>query len=344
MSNTNEQEGALCAIDFGKQGRQKPAGEAEKQFKSLFQKETNAEGAFVRQPVRFTTPFGVGDNTLPVEKGRYRLIVSKACPWAHRQLIVLRLLGLEDVISIGIVDPVRPPKPYSDWAFTLDEGGKDPVTGAAFLSDLYLATDPAYSDRFTVPAIVDLTTGKVVNNDYFNLSYYWETAFRPFHKKDAPDLFPEDLRDEIRALNDVIFTDINNGVYRAGFAASQTAYEAAYDTIFRRLDELEIRLENRKYLFGDRLTDSDIRLWVTLARFDIAYYNAFRVNRNRLVDFPNLWDYARSLYQSPGFGETTDFDAIKRHYHLCCVPSNEYKLVPKGPDLSIWDIPGKRRG
>jgi putative glutathione S-transferase len=332
------QEGACCSI-----GGKPPAGAAETQFKSLFAKETNTKGEFVRQPVRFATPFGANAGELPVEKGRYRLIVSRACPWAHRQLIALRLLGLEDAISIGVVDPVRPQKPYSDWAFTLDPSGKDPVLGAQYLSDLYLATDPAYSDRFTVPAVIDTTTGKVVNNDYFNLSHYWETAFQPLHKAGAPDLFPQDLRDEIRALNDVIFRDINNGVYRAGFAASQSAYESAYDTVFQRLDELEKRLEGRRFLFGERLTDSDIRLWVTLARFDVAYYNAFRVNRQRLVDFKNLWDYARSLCQSPGFGETTDFDAIKRHYHLCCVPSNEYKLVPKGPDLSVWRIPGTRR-
>jgi putative glutathione S-transferase len=333
MSESVLQDGAACGIKHKPQ-----SGEAEQQFKSLFAKETAADGTFVRQAVRFATPFGQGEGKLPVERGRYRLIVSKACPWAHRQLITFRLLGLDEVISIGVVDPVRPKKPYSDWAFTLDEGGKDPVLGAQYLSDLYLATDPTYNDRFTVPAIIDLKTGKVVNNDYFNLTYYWETEFKAFHHEGAPDLFPENLRTEIKALNEVIFTDINNGVYRAGFAASQTAYEEAYDTVFRRLDVLEKRLENGPYLFGDRLTDSDIRLWVTLARFDGAYYNAFRVNRNRLVDFPNLWRYARRLYQSPGFRETTDFDAIKRHYHLCCVPSNEYKIVPKGPDLSGWDL------
>jgi putative glutathione S-transferase len=340
MSEHGGTTGASCAI---RPRAASAAGETEKRFKSLFGKETGADGAFVRQPVRFATPFGTGEGELPAVCGRYRLIASRACPWAHRQLIVFRLLGLEEVISIGIVDPVRPDKPYSDWAFTLDTDGRDPVLGIRYLSDAYRAADPGYADRFTVPAIVDIQSGKVVNNDYFNLSHYWETAFRAFHKSGAPDLFPEALRDDIRALNEAIFTDINNGVYRAGFAASQAAYEAAYDDVFRRLDELERRLETRRFLFGDHLTDTDIRLWVSLARFDVAYYNAFRVNRNRLVDFPNLWDYARSLYQSPGFGETTDFDAIKRHYHLCCVPSNDYRLVPKGPDLSGWETPGTRR-
>jgi putative glutathione S-transferase len=340
MNHRDLTEGASCGL---RPGAAAATGEAEKRFKSLFAKETSADGAFVRQPVRFATPFGQGEGKLPAARDRYRLIASRACPWAHRQLIVFRLLGLEDVVSTGIVDPVRPDKPYSDWAFTLDADGRDPVLGIHYLSDAYRATDPAYDDRFTVPAVIDLHSGKVVNNDYFNMTYYWETAFRAFHKADAPDLFPEDLREDIRALSGAIFADINNGVYRAGFAATQAAYEAAYDDVFRRLDELERRLDNHRFLFGERLTDADIRLWVTLARFDIAYYNAFRVNRNRLVDFPNLWDYARSLYQSPGFGDTTDFDAIKRHYHLCCVPSNEYRLVPKGPDLSIWDVPGTRQ-
>jgi putative glutathione S-transferase len=251
-------------------------------------------------------------------------------------LIVFGLLGLDGVISKGVVDPVRPKKLYSDWAFTLDEGGRDPVTGARFVSDLYLATDPAYDDRFTVPAVVDLTTGKVVNNDYFNLTYYWETAFAPFHREGAPDLFPEDLREDIKSLSASVYENVNNGVYRAGFAATQEAYEEAYDDVFRELDALEARLADRRYLFGDHLTDADIRLWVTLVRFDAAYYNAFRVNRNRLVDFPHLWRYAKELYSIPAFRETTDFDAIKRHYHLCCVPGNEYRIVPKGPDLSVW--------
>jgi putative glutathione S-transferase len=207
-----------------------------------------------------------------------------------------------------------------------------------FVSDFYLATDHSYDDRFTVPVVVDLVTGKVVNNDYFNLTYYWETAFSAFHKPDAPDLLPKDQSDDIKALNAVIYEHINNGVYRAGFAATQEAYEEAYDDVFRELDALETRLARRRYLFGNRLTDADVRLWVTLVRFDAAYYNAFRVNRNRLVDFPNLWRYAREIYQIPAFGDTTDFDAIKRHYHLCCVPGNEYRIVPKGPDLSAWQL------
>ncbi|MDR1953384.1 MAG: glutathione S-transferase C-terminal domain-containing protein [Clostridiales Family XIII bacterium] len=359
MSNKNISEGAACGIDFGGTGEGAACGidfggttegtaanvtHTEETFTSLFAKETTGDGRFVRQPVRFDTPFGDGEGQLPVEAGRYRLIVSKACPWAHRQLIAFALLGItEDIVSIGTVDPVRPDKPYSDWAFTLDSDGRDPVLGVKYLSDIYLKTDPAYDLRFTVPAVVHTATGKIVNNDYFHLTYYWETEWKAFHKAGAPDLFPEALRPDIEALNDVIFHDVNNGVYKAGFAASQEAYEDAYDTLFLRLDELEKRLAGSRYLFGDKITDADIRLFVTLVRFDAAYYNAFRTNRSRLVDFPNLWGYARDLYQTDGFGSTTDFDAIKRHYHLCCVPSNNYRLVPKGPDLSIWEMQHDRR-
>jgi putative glutathione S-transferase len=193
-----------------------------------------------------------------------------------------------------------------------------------------------------VPAIIDIPSRRVVNNDYFNLSYYWETVWKEFHKTGTPDLFPEKLRDDIIALNDIIFQDINNGVYKAGFARSQEAYEAAYHTVFKRLDWLDGRLSNSRYLFGGGITDSDIRLYVTLARFDAAYYTAFRTNRSRLVEFPNLWAYARDLYQIPAFGENTYFDHIKAHYHVCCDPGNTFGIIPKGPDSTIWNTPHGR--
>jgi putative glutathione S-transferase len=307
-------------------------------YKTWLQDETNnSKGAFVRQQNRFTTPFGPGPGELPVEPGRYRLIWSAACPWATRQMIARSLLGLEDALSVGTVDPIRPPKEYSDWAFTLDPDGLDPVLKVNYVSDLYLRADPDYKGRFTVPAVVDIPSGKVVNNDYFNLSYYWETAWKDFHKPGAPDLFPEALREDIIALNDIIFHEVNNGVYKAGFARTQEAYEEAYTTVFRRLDWLDGRLSQSRYLFGPALTDSDIRLWVTLARFDAAYYNAFRLNRNRLVEFPHLWAYARDLYQIPAFRENTYFDHIKAHYHRCCDPGNIFGIVPKGPDCTLWD-------
>jgi putative glutathione S-transferase len=312
-------------------------------YKTWFQDETNnIKGAFVRQQNHFTTPFGQGEGELPVEEGRYRLIWSAACPWATRQLIVRSLLGLEGAFSVGTVDPIRPAKEYGDWAFTLDPDGVDPVLKVKYLSDLYLNTNPNYTGRFTVPAVIDIPSRKVVNNDYFNLSYYWETVWRDFHKSGAPDLFPEALRQDIIDLNDIIFHEVNNGVYKAGFARSQEAYETAYYMVFKRLDWFDGRLSTQRYLFGSVITDSDIRLWVTLVRFDAAYYNAFRVNRNRLKDFPNLWAYARDLYQIPAFRENTYFDHIKTHYHVCCDPGNTLGIVPQGPDISQWDSPHGR--
>lgn len=304
--------------------------------------EIQANGKFERQKNRFTTPFGSQEGQLPVEAGRYRILWAAVCPWAHRSIIVRRLLGLEDVISVGTLDPIRPDVGHTDWAFTLDENEEDPVLKIKFLSDIYLNTDPNYKGRFTVPCVVDLKTKKVVNNDYFNLTKYWELEWKEFHKEGAPGLYPEELREEIDSLNDILFREINNGVYKAGFARSQEAYEEAYDLVFNRLDWLEERLSHQRYLFGDKITESDIRLYVTLARFDVAYHNGFLLNRNKLTDFPNLWGYARDLYQQEGFKDTTDFDAIKKHYHLCCLPTNPYNLLPKGPDLSIWNTPHDR--
>lgn len=223
-----------------------------------------------------------------------------------------------------------------------NEGDVDPVLGIHYISEAYLTADPDYTGRFTVPALVDIPSGKVVNNDYFNLTLYFETAWKPYHKEGAPDLYPEDLREEIDKLNDIIFREVNNGVYKAGFARKQKAYDRAYNMVFNRLDWLEERLANQRYLFGDRLTESDVRLYVTLVRFDCAYYPVFRLNKKLLRDYPNLWAYARDLYQTPGFGDTTNFAAIKKHYHIDCFPSNEFAIVPNGPDESLWLTPHGR--
>jgi glutathionyl-hydroquinone reductase len=308
----------------------------------FIKEEIQANGKFERQKNRFITPFGKEEGQLPVEAGRYRILWAPVCPWAHRSIIVRRLLGLENVISVGTLDPIRPNIERTDWAFTLDENQVDPVLNIKYLSDIYLSTDPDYTGRFTVPCVVDLKTNKVVNNDYFNLTKYWELEWKEFHKEGAPELYPEEQREEIDALNDILFHEINNGVYKAGFARSQEAYEEAYELVFNRLDWLEERLSHQRYLFGDKITESDIRLYVTLARFDVAYHNGFLLNRNKLIDFPNLWGYARDLYQQEGFGDTTDFDAIKKHYHLCCLSTNPYGLLPKGPNLSIWNTPHGR--
>lgn len=307
--------------------------------------EIRKDGSFNRQVNRFTTRFGDEPEELPVEAGRYRLVWCAACPWAHRAVIVRRLLGLEDAIGLGTVSPMRPRVGRVDWEFALDTDNVDPVLGVRYMSELYLNADPEYAGRPTVPAMVDVATKSVANNDYFRLTIEFETAWSPYHKDNAPDLYPEHLRDEIDALNEVIFHEVNNGVYKCGFAQSQEAYEKAYDALFDRLDNLEQRLSGRRFLHGDFITESDVRLYTTLARFDAAYYTGFRTNRNLIREMPNLWGYVRDLYQTPGFGDTTDFDAIKRHYHQSITihaDRPEVALLPKGPDESVWETPHDR--
>ncbi|TWD81037.1 putative glutathione S-transferase [Kribbella amoyensis] len=312
--------------------------------RAQFAKESASTGEWKRQGNRFTgrispesaSVSGAGpdeDGLWPVEPGRYRLVVSLACPWAHRSVIVRKLLGLEDAISLAIVDPIRDEQ---GWRFTLDPGGQDPVLGISYLSEAYLGTDPEYAGRVTVPAIVDTVTGLVVTNDYPQITLDLSTEWKAFHKPDAPQLIPAE-RAEMDALIADIYTDVNNGVYRCGFATSQEAYEQAYDALFARLDELEQRLADREYLLGDTLSEVDIRLFTTLVRFDAVYHGHFKCNRVKLTELPNLWAYARRLYQLPGFGETVDFDQIKRHYYLTHDQINPTGIVPKGPDPRVWE-------
>jgi putative glutathione S-transferase len=307
--------------------------------------EITSDGSFNRQTNRFTIPFGQQPGELPVEAGRYRLLWSPACPWAHRAVIVRSILGLENAISLGTTSPMRPRLERVDWEFSLDENSIDPVLGVQYMSEVYLNADPEYIGRPTVPVMVDIEQKKAVNNDYFKLTNYFETVWSPFHKENAPDLYPEALRGEIDALNELIFHEVNNGVYKCGFAQSQEAYEEAYETLFSRLDQLEQRLSEKRFLLGDYITDSDVRLYTTLIRFDAAYFTSFNTNRNLIREFTNLWGYVRDLYQTPGFGETTDFDSIKRHYHLSITISPdkvEPTILPKGPDLSIYNTPHNR--
>lgn len=289
---------------------------------------------FIRQKTLFTTPFGTGQGELPVEAGRYRLLWSPVCPWSHCVVIVRHVLGLIDKISLGTAKPIHPKMERIDWVFTLDADDMDPVLRIRYISEIYLKTDASYKGRPTVPVIVDVKEQKVVNNDYCRLTNYFETVWATLHKEYAPDLYPAELREDIDKLNDVIFHDINNGVYKCGFAKLQESYEKAYEVLFKRLDQLEERLSTRRFLFGDFITDSDVRLYVTLVRFDIAYYHAFKVNRNLVLDFPNLWGYLRDLYQTPGFGDTTDFQAIKLHYFL----ANDCWEF----DAAIFDMPHNR--
>jgi putative glutathione S-transferase len=305
----------------------------------------NRAGEFVRQANRFTdriardsaSPAGGGPDEQgrwPVEPGRYRLIWSRACPWAHRAVIVRGLLGLAGAIGLGTVDPIRDER---GWRFTLDPDGRDPVLGIGLLSEAYLTTDPAYQGRVTVPAIIDTFSGRVVTNDYPQITLDLSTEWVDFHAPGAPDLYPRPLRAELDELMAGVFADVNNGVYRAGFATGQEAYEEAYDRLFARLDALSLRLsDGRPYLMGDRLTEADVRLFTTLVRFDAVYHNHFRCNRSKLTELPVLWEYALRLFRLPGFGDTVDFDQIKRHYYLTHEAINPTKIVPKGPDLSAW--------
>ncbi len=305
-----------------------------------FPAETSADGAFVRQPYKFRDRFSAdGSSGYPAVAGRYHLYVSLACPWAHRTIIVRRLLGLEDAISMSVVDPVRDER---GWAFREGPGhGPDPVCAFDFLSEAYLRTDPSYVGRYTVPCIWDRESGRLVTNNYPDITIDFETQFTAFHRAGAPDLYPEALRREIDEVNALVYQDVNNGVYRAGFATSQAKYDAAVQALFARLDWLEARLAGQRFLVGAQFTEADVRLFTTLARFDAVYVGHFKCNLRRLVDYPNLWGYARDLYQRPGFGETVDFDHIKRHYYMTHDQLNPTRIVPLGPIVD-WTAPHDR--
>jgi len=302
--------------------------------------ETSPKGAFVRQRYKFRDRFSAdGKSGFPAVAGRYHLYVSFACPWAHRALIVRRLLGLEEVITMSVVDPIRDER---GWAFREGNGhGPDPINGFHFLSEAYLQTDPTYDLRVTVPCIWDRQTGRLVTNNFPDITIDFETEFTAFHRPGAPDLYPEALRSEIDAINEQIYTDVNNGVYKAGFAASQEAYEDAVTALFQRLDWLEERLARQRFLVGSQITEADIRLFTTLVRFDAVYYLHFKCNLRRLVDYPHLWAYARDLYQRDGFGDTVNFDHIKRHYYMTHERLNPQRIVPLGPVVN-WHEPHGR--
>ncbi|MEU2060506.1 glutathione S-transferase C-terminal domain-containing protein [Streptomyces sp. NPDC013455] len=280
-----------------------------------------------------------GRDGWPVEAGRYRLAVSRACPWASRAVISRRLLGLEDALSMAVADPVQDDR---SWRFTLDPDGRDPVLGIRFLSEAYERREPGHPGGVSVPAVVDVPSGRLVTNDYQQLTLDLATEWTALHRPGAPDLYPAGRREEIDEVMAEVYRDVNNGVYRAGFATRQEEYEEACAGVFRRLELLGERLSGQRYLVGDTLTEADIRLFTTLVRFDAVYHGHFKCNRWKLAEHPVLWAYARDLFQTPGFGDTVDFDHIKRHYYQVHTGINPTGIVPLGPDLAGWLGPHHR--
>jgi putative glutathione S-transferase len=296
--------------------------------------EFNRDTSYIEDRItRDGTPGPNGEPGWPVEPGRYRLIAARACPWANRTVIVRRILGLEDVISLGQPGPTHDSR---SWTFDLDAGGKDPVLGIERLQQAYFRRFPDYPRGITVPAVVDIASGAVVTNNYPQITLDFSTEWTAFHRTGAPQLYPEHLRGEIDSVNKRVFTEVNNGVYRCGFAGSQEAYDAAYTRLWNAMDWLEERLTGQRYLVGDSITEADVRLFTTLARFDAVYHSHFKCNRNKLSEMPALWGYARDLFQTPGFGDTIDFVQIKQHYYIVHEDINPTQIVPAGPELSGW--------
>lgn len=274
--------------------------------------EIDKNGYFRRQPNHFTTPFGDGENDLKAEGNkRYRLVWAKLCHWSNRAAIVRELEGLEDQISVNMVEHA-PHEKNLGWEYIYNENNIDPVLGDQFLSEAYYRADDDYQGRTTVPALIDTTTGKVVNNDYNWLTTYFEVNFRPWHKKGAPELYPVELREEIDKMNLWLFDNINNAVYRSSFSRSNEGHFDGVNTFYAAMDRLEKRLETNRFIFGDYVTDSDIRLYVTLARLDIRYTTQLGETKRPLYTYKNLWGYAKELWEIPAFAHHTDFAAIIR--------------------------------
>jgi glutathionyl-hydroquinone reductase len=289
-------------------------------------------GRFERQESKFRDGIDA-----PVA-GRYHLYLALACPWSQRAAIVRKLKGLEDAIPIHYAAPYRDER---GWAFP---GGpyEDRRHGWRLLREAYDRTTPAFEGRITVPVLWDEEEGRIVNNESQDIVRILNTDFDELASRPEVDLYPEELRDEIDALNGRIYDRVNNGVYRAGFATSQEAYEEAFHALFSELERLEDLLAERRYLTGDRITEADWRLWVTLLRFDAVYYVHFRCNGRLLADHPNLWAYARELYQRPGVADTVAMDQIKEHYYTTHDMLNPKRIIPAGPLGADWDEPHGR--
>ena len=276
----------------------------------------------------------------PAEPKRYHLYVSYACPWAHRTLIYRALKGLNDVISVSVVHPLMPTE---SWVFGEYPGAtRDDVNGARKLKDVYEIAQPGYDGIVTVPVLWDKNRRTVVNNESSEIIRMLNGAFDTWGRSEV-DFYPKQLRAEIDAINDLVYENVNNGVYRAGFAKTQEAYEAAFDKLFTTLDKLEERLSHQRYLVGEQITEADWRLFPTLLRFDAVYHGHFKCNKKRLIDYPNLWAYTRELYQIPGVAGTVNMDHIKFHYYGSHRSINPTGIVPKGPEIDFLPPHGRDR-
>jgi glutathionyl-hydroquinone reductase len=333
MTSTTQASGAspVDFTTFGDYGSYKP--------KKAASPAGSKPGEFVRAAYPFQDRITAdGSSGYQAEPGRYHLYISWACPWAHRSAIVRELLGLTNVITLSAVDPVRDGR---GWAFRAGEAyGLDPVNGFALLRDAYDATEPGYEGHVSVPVLWDRKTSRIVSNNFPDITIDLATQFGAWANP-AYDLYPERLRPQIDELNDLVYATVNNGVYRSGFATTQESYHEAVSALFATLDLLEARLSEHRYLLGAAITEADVRLWVTLARFDAVYYSHFKCNLRRITDYPSLWAYARDLYALPAFRDTTKFDQIKRHYYTTHPQLNPSRIVPDGPVLDWTAPPGR---
>ncbi len=302
-------------------------------WKDVWYDTSSTKGRFVRQQSAFRDWITAdGSSGFPAEKDRYHLYVSFACPWAHRTLIFRALKGLEEHISVSVVNPLML---ENGWTFKPGDGViPDPIGGAEYLYQVYTRARPDYTGRVTVPILWDREKGTIVNNESSEIIRMLNSAFNTVGAT-GPDFYPDELASEIDAVNDFVYPNINNGVYRAGFATTQDAYEEAVTALFDALDTLEERLGGQRYLAGDRITEADWRLFTTLLRFDPVYVGHFKCNIRRISDYPNLWGFTRELYQIPGVSDTVNMDHIKKHYYASHATINPTGVVPLGPDIDF---------
>ena len=290
-------------------------------------------GHFVRSESQFRDWITAdGATGFKAEAGRYHLYVALSCPWAHRTVIMRALKGLEDVVGMSVVDTLMLEE---GWVFSEAPGCiPDTANGLSRLYEVYTKADPGYSGRVTVPTLWDKERQTIVNNESSEIIRMFNSEFAAAGAN-GEDYYPAELRADIDAINETVYGTVNNGVYKAGFATGQEAYEAAFDALFATFDELEALLSRQRYLAGSRITEADWRAFTTLVRFDPVYHYHFKCNRRHLTDYPNLWGYTRELYQVPGVAETVNMDHIKLHYYMSQVSVNPTQVVPKGPDIDF---------